>query len=191
LKIYLDMDGVLADFDRALLERGIVNETQFIHKPKEEWSDKEIELDRLVVACMDEPNWFYNLKPFKGAVDLVREAAGISKVGILTARPKNQDTAKRVKDEKKKWIEENIEEPLNLKLEFHCCVRHQKQDYAASCTRLSNGVYDCTEQGLIPNVLVDDLQANVREWEKAGGIGILFENSEQAINDLKKVFDAR
>ena len=38
-----------------------------------------------------------------------------------------------------------------------------------------------------PNVLIDDHEGNIREWEAAGGIGILHTDASSTINDLKKV----
>ena len=38
-----------------------------------------------------------------------------------------------------------------------------------------------------PNILIDDYMKNIREWEAAGGIGILHTDASSTINDLKKV----
>ena len=38
-----------------------------------------------------------------------------------------------------------------------------------------------------PNVLIDDHAGNIREWEAAGGIGILHTDAASTINDLKKI----
>lgn len=35
-----------------------------------------------------------------------------------------------------------------------------------------------------PNVLIDDRHSNITAWQEAGGIGILFENTDQTIRDL-------
>jgi len=42
-----------------------------------------------------------------------------------------------------------------------------------------------------PNVLVDDHKENIRRWEAAGGIGVLYrdENPEQALAQLRKIYD--
>ena len=39
------MDGVLADFDQACLDSGVINRSNFIHKPKREWTLDEKETD--------------------------------------------------------------------------------------------------------------------------------------------------
>ena len=35
-----------------------------------------------------------------------------------------------------------------------------------------------------PNILVDDKIDNIKKWEAAGGIGILFQTDQDNINDL-------
>ena len=42
-----------------------------------------------------------------------------------------------------------------------------------------------------PNVLVDDHKDNIRRWEAAGGIGVLYrdENPELALDKLRKIYD--
>jgi hypothetical protein len=38
-----------------------------------------------------------------------------------------------------------------------------------------------------PNVLIDDHKGNIRDWESAGGIGIVHTDAASTINDLKKI----
>tara|TARA_R110000772_G_scaffold60336_1_gene136402 strand:- start:2146 stop:2598 length:453 start_codon:yes stop_codon:yes gene_type:complete len=39
----------------------------------------------------------------------------------------------------------------------------------------------------INSILIDDRQSNIDQWIAAGGIGILFTSTSQAINELKKL----
>jgi 5'(3')-deoxyribonucleotidase len=181
--IYLDMDGVLADFDGALLQRGITNENQFIHKPREEWTPAEQELDKVVVACMSEPDWFYNLPVLEGASDLVAQACIYGQPTVLTARPKIDKMNTAV--QKSKWLAQNF--PGLFTNNFICCLRHEKQKYAKEA-----GDGPCQEFGIYdkPNILVDDLESNCREWEAAGGKAVLYKNAKQAIEDLKNIVNS-
>jgi 5'(3')-deoxyribonucleotidase len=175
--IFLDMDGVLADFDKALADRGIVNDHSFLHKHPSEWTEHDKALDAQVVACMNEPGWFYNLDTMPGASDLWHWATvlGTAAPYVLTARPKEEKIAERVTNEKRNWIRERF--PLE-ESNFICCVRSQKSHFAVTWGR------DMVEH---KNILVDDLPANIAEWQKAGGIGILFTSAEQAIQELRIV----
>ena len=56
---------------------------------------------------------------------------------------------------------------------IHLVLRAQKKDYATSDEK--------------PNVLIDDYIKNIREWESAGGIGILHKDVGKTINELKRL----
>ena len=38
-----------------------------------------------------------------------------------------------------------------------------------------------------PNLLIDDYEKNVQEWERAGGIGIIHKNGPNTIRELKRL----
>jgi len=181
-KVYLDMDGVLADFDGELSKRGFfINRDsnrfkQFVDKSQ--WTEEELKADSQVKQYMSEPGFFRNLAFMSGA-DQLWIAAG--KPIVLTARPKNAESAHRVSSEKREWIEEYFGQIPEDR--FICCLRSEKAKYAISWEHGSSFP--------IENILVDDLEWNCSEWEKAGGIAILYKNAEQAVTDLKKVMNDR
>ena len=37
------------------------------------------------------------------------------------------------------------------------------------------------------NILIDDYEKNIKEWEQAGGIGVLYTNAPNTIRELKKL----
>ena len=45
----------------------------------------------------------------------------------------------------------------------------------------------CNKKDKRPNILIDDHKGNIREWESAGGIGILHTSAASTINDFKKI----
>ncbi len=176
MKIFFDVDGVLADFDAALLERSIVNKTHFIHKHKSEWTEEEIALDKQVVECMQSTNWFYNLPVMKGAHDMVELAHSKAQVWALTARPKIDEIAKDVEHQKRAWLNDHFDE-LFLDTTI-VCLRHEKAQYATT-------MYGpCDYES---NILIDDMTSNCDEWRKAGGIAIQFQSAEQVMKQLDKV----
>lgn len=189
--IYLDMDGVLADFDGWLRDLGIQNENSFIHKPRKEWTPEQVELDKIVVAKMATPGFFRNLPPLPGHYDLwlaCENATALKGPHVLTAKPLQENDDGRVEREKREWITEQFGD---IGRRFHCVVRSQKQDFAIRTTYAST--VGCAVHEVIseePNILVDDLPKNCEEWEKAGGIAILYTNANQAIKDLSKIVNS-
>ena len=71
---------------------------------------------------------------------------------------------------KMKWLKKNA----NFKRgNIHLVLRSQKKDYA-------------TTKGK-PNILIDDYDKNIREWEAKGGIGILHTDVGKTISELKRL----
>lgn len=163
-KIYLDMDGVLADFDRGLLENyGVKN---CIKNYGTDWKDKTEEQKKVaedVRKIMTLPDFWRHLPIMKGAHELWNS---IANPFVLTALP-GQGHDRMITIEKKEWIKKVFES--KAKSRVVTCLRPEKVKYAEG------------------NLLVDDLEKNCIEWEAAGGRAILFENSKQAIRELNKV----
>lgn len=178
MRLYLDLDGVLADFDGACAEQGVfinrsVNRLFERNVDKSEWTNEEKEHEARIHRLMEKPGFFRNLGLMPGARDLWNLTP---KPYVLTARPKVEDVNHRVANEKRDWIEEHFGQVPEDR--FICCLRSEKAKYAASW----KGGY---QTGM--NILVDDLEWNCSEWRRAGGYAILYKNAEQAINDLKEV----
>ena len=70
---------------------------------------------------------------------------------------------------KMKWLKKNTE---FKRANIHLVLRSQKKSYAKTKEEK-------------PNVLIDDYDKNIKEWEAAGGIGILHTNVGKTINKLK------
>ena len=71
---------------------------------------------------------------------------------------------------KMKWLKKNA----NFKRgNIHLVLRSQKKSYATTDEK--------------PNVLIDDYDKNIREWQAAGGIGILHTDVGKTINELKRL----
>lgn len=167
-KIYLDMDGVLVDFDKGLLEDyGIKNDKVCYGTPDKDKTPEQWVLSKAVWDCMNKPDYFYNLPPMDGYEDLWDAANRLTKeVYILTAFPKhgngvNQD----IGGDKWEWLQ--IYLPGITHDKFIFCERQDKKMYA-------NG-----------NILIDDLPVNCSEWEEAGGYPVLFQDTKQAIWDME------
>lgn len=183
------MDDTLVAFSKGLGAFNVKNDASFIHKPRSEWTELQKKLDREVMDCMNTPDFFLELPINDGALKLWGISNHLGSTNILTAYPQTTKDIDRVKYEKLIWCQENLPS-YDLSINnFICCAREDKIKYATSCTEMWDSKYTCTRETFSSNVLVDDLPANISAWEKAGGLGVLFKNSEQAIDDLKNVFN--
>ena len=71
---------------------------------------------------------------------------------------------------KMKWLNKNTGFKRG---NIHLVLRAQKKDYAKTDEK--------------PNVLIDDYDKNIQEWEAKGGIGILHTDVGKTISELKRL----
>jgi hypothetical protein len=99
LKLYIDMDGVLADFDRAA--SGLLGmdsyKFEFMYGATEFWR-----------RINQRPDFFFKLAPLPGALDMWAVLAPLNPT-ILTACPKRENTEK-VANQKRLWIAKHLGE---------------------------------------------------------------------------------
>ncbi len=161
-KIYFDMDGVLADFDRGVTELcGIPWISQGQNRSKEED-------DNMWAKVREVDNFYDKLEPVPGAVELFNmlyEKYG-DRCEILTGIPKPHRKILTSGEDKTKWAHRLLSEDLKVNIVY----REEKKNY-------------CTGPGCI---LIDDLDKNINEWTEYGGFGLLFKDTESAIEILKE-----
>ena len=156
MKLYLDMDGVIADFFGAYEKKFNVSH----------WKDVEDPL--LAIMSLKNTNWFDTLDVFPTTFKLVkavREIAGRD-YGIcsspITGDENNSAYWKRV------WLTRHGLLPEIPNLIF------TKEKWKFANERVSGE----------PNILVDDKYDNIKQWEAAGGIGIRYQANENDVDDL-------
>jgi hypothetical protein len=160
-RIYFDMDGVLADFDRGVTELcGLEPLAQGITGPREElmWG-----------RIRDVGHFYGKLEPMPGAIELFHalyEKYGDA-VEILTGIPRPKRGITDAAEDKT----EGVHRILSEKVKVNVVIREHKPRY---CTGK-----DC--------ILIDDYEKNIREWEAAGGTGILNKNAQETLEKLKKM----
>ena len=160
--VYLDMDGVLADFF------GGVEKLYGVSHWKELTSDKTKDLKKEVINRITGTDFFATLPKFSTAdalIDMVKEFTG-GKFSINTSplRGDNENSGKY----KKVWVSNNIPQPDTM------IITGRKETYARD---KASGT---------PNILIDDRPINIEKWQAAGGHGILYQANRDPLTKVKK-----
>lgn len=154
MKIYLDMDGVLADFFGGLEERFDVNH----------W--KDIPNIEGALDSLKHTAFFYKLDTFNTTsrlIKFVKELCGTD-WGICSSPLRGDEYNSAY--HKRRWLEKYGYSPLTQNIIFTA----NKHKYAVSPV---DGK---------PNILVDDKPSNIARWVEAGGIGIPFQANENDLD---------
>ena len=93
---------------------------------------------------------------------------------MLTAVPRESrgPIAKRAWKDKTRWMKKNFRLSSDR---MRIVLRKNKKNFAVD------------GRDRRPNILIDDHLGNIREWERAGGIGVHHISASSTINDLKKI----
>lgn len=167
--IYLDMDGVLADFDAAIRARGVQHDPSghFLHLPRAQWTDAQVAADDAVRAEMSKPDFWPALPVMPGARELLAVATslvGTERVAILTALPRDQAVRDMVDAQKRAWCSTHLGLAPGYVI---TCLRSEKRNFSG-----------------YGRVLVDDLPSNCAEWRGAGGVAIQYADAPSAVAQL-------
>lgn len=191
-EVYLDMDGVLADFDGAIEQNNRANELEdnfenlvkgmpelsglsrdeIGNMLKGQQTDVGMialkkawqELKNIKYSIAGKEGFFLNLNPYPWAGQLISSITEITgkKPSILTAPLQND----YCKEEKEQWMKNNFNGMYNR---FHCTKN--KEQYANPAS-----------------ILIDDREKYIGPFQKNGGHGILFTGDvNQAIEELKEI----
>ena len=160
--VYLDMDGVLADFF------GGVEKMYGVEHWKQLTNDKTKDLKKEVIDRITGTNFFATLPKFDSAdslIDTVKKFTGGNfSINTSPLRGDHENSAKY----KKLWISNNIEQPDDI------VVTGRKETYAK-------------DKGTgTPNILIDDRPVNIQRWQAAGGYGILYQANRDSLEKVKK-----
>ncbi len=161
--IYLDMDGVLADFDRGVRElcRMEALPQNGKHDPKQ---------DDLMWKAIRETDHFYDrLELMPGAKELFDGIYGKygDRCEILTGIPREERGIVTSEQDKRSWTRRMLSDTVKV----NAVCRKHKQNF-------------CTGPG---SVLIDDREKTIREWQKLGGTGILHVSAEETKRKLEQL----
>ena len=158
--VYLDMDGVLADFF------GGIEKLYGVQHWKELTSDKTKDLKTEVIKKITGTNFFETLPKFNTADQLIKIVTdftgGIYSINTSPLRGDNKNSAYY----KKVWIGRHLPKPQEI------IVTGRKESYAMNKNNK-------------PNILVDDRPINIQRWTGRGGYGILYQANRDSVDKVK------
>jgi hypothetical protein len=162
ITVYLDCDGVLADFNRYAIEK--------LGKMFNTFPDSQSAWD----AMHKHQNVYMDLEPMPDAFDLVKGVFELKKdfgfrVGVLTAIPKI-GRIPEARQHKIYWILKHFPE-LRENFAIGPHAEHKQ--------------YHCRAG----DVLIDDSQKNIPQWNSKSGFGILHTSASQSISELSYYFN--
>lgn len=150
--IYVDMDGVVADFDAFVFKH--MGRT-FSHTSG---PGKDVEMWGFLARFED---LYYQLPPTPYAEELLRAIMAVgAKTEMLTAIPRRA-TVPTAEVDKIKWMKDNFGH-FNIKVNIGPYSRDK---------------WKWAKPG---DILIDDRADNIQEWNAAGGIGILHDTNNVA-----------
>lgn len=161
--IYLDMDGVLADFDKGVNEMcGMLATSQ------NQRYDRQHD-DRMWEAIRQVGHFYDKLEPMPGAKEMFDIIYG--KYGdqceILTGIPKPFRGIDTAGEDKIAWTRRMLSGTVKINIVY----RKEKMEHC-------QGPQD---------VLIDDRADTIREWESKGGVGILHKSAGETLARLREM----
>jgi len=160
--VYLDMDGVLADFF------GGIEKMYGVENWKQLTNDKTKDLKKEVINRITGTDFFATLPKFATADQLIalvkKFTGGTFSINTSPLRGDHENSGKY----KKVWIANNIEAPAEV------VVTGRKETYAKD---KASGT---------PNILIDDRPINIQRWQAAGGYGILYQANRDPLTKVEK-----
>ena len=161
-KIYFDMDGVLADF-----ERGVKEMCGMEVPPQEPKYDSEN--DMMWEKIRQVEHFYDRLKPMPGALEMFNTLNSRYDCEILTAVPKPKRGIVTADDDKKRWVKRILSDEIKVNI----VVKEEKKNFAEGPE----------------SILIDDYEGNISDWKKFGGTGICFSDAETTLITIDTISD--
>lgn len=170
MKLYLDMDGVLMDYDQHIKKWGCDwRGDLYHHLPQSQWTVEQATNDTLYQDAMADPAFWATMGPMSDAHTLWSYCRPY-RPHVLTATPIS-GTAYRDRCAKDKIDRIHRLFDSNFPVEdFHACLRHEKRAFAVE-----------------GHILVDDMKPNCEDWSRSGGTAILHTDAVSTIRKLQEL----
>ena len=159
-KVYLDMDGVLANFDQRFKDISGMLPKEFENKygKKAFWN------------LIDEDNkisFWVGIKPMPGAAELVNAVKKYNYELLTSPSTKKQSYLGKIL-----WVR-NHSDILGGKPRINFKRAKEKHEVKPELSQT--------------DILIDDREDTIGRWNAAGGTGIVYKSIGQVLNDLKKL----
>jgi 5'(3')-deoxyribonucleotidase len=163
-EIYVDMDGVLADFFGEWAKLVGVKHFKDI--------DNKMDVEAALQLIRDSERFWLDLPMLDNAKDLLGIIKRIKGEYHILSSPLANDP--RSEPYKKIWVKEN----LGFFPPKSVIITHDKAKHA-------------TQADGTPNILIDDYGINIKKWESAGGIGFKHKDHkfERTVDSFKDKFN--
>ncbi len=161
-KIYFDMDGVLADFNRGVKELCNI-------EPVDQETATSAEKSVLWKAVRQIDHFYGRLELIPGAEEMFRRVYAVygDRCEILSGIPRPFKGVMDAGEDKIAWIGRIFGPEVKVNIVY----KEEKKNYC-------NGPGD---------VLIDDYLTTIREWRRLGGTGILHRNAADTLEELRKM----
>lgn len=162
MKVYFDLDSVLADFDRGVSELCKM-------RPRDPSAALAGNDDAMWAAIRETEHFYDRLELMPGAKEMFDFVYGLlgNDCQILSGIPKARRGILTAGEDKISWSHRMLDPDVRVNIVY----KEQKKEF---CTGK-----DC--------VLVDDLPANIEAWESRGGTGILHRDVETSMIKLREI----
>lgn len=161
IRVYIDMDGVLADFDRGVWE--------LCHmEPQPQNGKRDAKVDDLMWEALRKVDHYYDkLELMPGAkemFDLIYGKYG-DQCEILTGIPRPERGIVTAGEDKTAWTRRNLSEAVKVNI----VLRKEKLLFCKDAN----------------SVLIDDRARTIQDWKEAGGTGILHVSPDETLKELR------
>ncbi len=161
-KIFIDMDGVLADFNKGLIELLNIQPMPQENQPVE-WQEK------MWNKISKYSRFYLDLQPISGAVESFKNLYTIfgDKIEILTGIPKPTRNVPFASQDKTEWVKRYLSSDVKV----NTVLRAEKLNFSKGREY----------------ILIDDYSKNIKECTNTGGTGILFDNWQNVMSEINSL----
>lgn len=185
MKLFLDMDGVLSNFDTAFMYLSGAYPWDFkrsmLDKFKQSYVDENVALEMFNRAFWDlvetNPYFWEKIEPMPHFKKLWSETKKY-KPEIITAIPTFSEYREKARAGKRAWVDEHMGK--NIKINF---TYVDPRDHA----NIKKSQFITSKN----DILIDDNQRVIDDWKNGGAKAILYFDAyvDEALNELKRMIN--